>query len=86
MAGAIGFWPAVVYVVVKALLAIILWAGTSTGYLLSPLSVAERVVAFASAALLIVAMPWTDEAGFAASVLFLVWHVWRTRTQRAAVA
>ncbi|MFG1294285.1 TRAP transporter permease [Xanthobacter variabilis] len=85
MSSVIGFWPAVIYVVVKALLAIILWAGTATGYLLSPLNVMERVWAFAAAALLIAALPLSDEVGFAASIAFLAWHVWRTRA-RAATA
>ncbi|MDQ0506257.1 TRAP transporter permease [Xanthobacter agilis] len=84
MAGVIGFWPAVVYVFVKAVVAILLWAGTATGYLLSPLSVLERIAAFAAAALLILSLPWTDEAGFAATAAFIAWHVWRTRARQAA--
>ncbi|MFG1480258.1 TRAP transporter permease [Xanthobacter sp. V4C-4] len=86
MAAIIGFWPAVAYVFVKAVLAIILWAGTATGYLLSPLSVAERLVAFAAAALLILSMPWTDEVGWLTSAAFVAWHIWRTRAGRAATA
>ncbi|MDI4665832.1 TRAP transporter permease [Xanthobacter autotrophicus] len=79
MAGAIGFWPAVAYVVLKAVIAIILWAGTATGYLLGPLNVLERILAFMAAALLIMALPLTDEAGFAMAVGFLAWHYRCTR-------
>ena len=32
-----------------------------------------------SAALLVAAIPWTDRAGFVASALFIVWHLWRSR-------
>jgi TRAP transporter 4TM/12TM fusion protein len=84
MADIIGFWPAVLYVFVKAIVAIILWAGTATGYLLAPLNVAERFVAFAAAALLIVALPMTDEIGFAAAAAFLAWHFWKSRGRPAA--
>jgi TRAP transporter 4TM/12TM fusion protein len=70
---------AVVYIVAKALLAIGLWGGAAIGYLRGPLAWPERVVAFAAASLLVAAVPWTDEAGFVASGLFVVWHWYRTR-------
>lgn len=79
MAAVIGFWPAVAYVTVKAVLAIILWAGTATGYLLGPISLVERLIAFGAAATLIAALPLTDEIGFAAAIAFLAWHYWRTK-------
>ena len=85
MADAIGFWPAVLYVVVKALIAIVLWAATATGYLFGRLSVIERVVAFVAAATLILAMPMTDEIGFALAGAFIAWHFWQSRRQKAAV-
>jgi len=72
---------AVVYVIVKAVLAIGLWGGAAIGFLRGPLNWAERVVAFAAAALLVAAVPSTDELGFAASVLFIAWHLLRTRKQ-----
>jgi TRAP transporter 4TM/12TM fusion protein len=85
MADIIGFWPAVAYVFVKAIVAIILWAATATGYLLAPLGIVERIIAFAAAALLILALPMTDEIGFAASAAFIGWHYWKNRS-RPAVA
>ncbi|MGX1306500.1 TRAP transporter 4TM/12TM fusion protein [Amorphus suaedae] len=84
MAAAIGFWPAVLFVVVKALIAIILWAATATGYLFGRLNVIERLVAFAAAATLILAMPLTDEIGFALAAAFVGWHYWKTRQAKAA--
>jgi TRAP transporter 4TM/12TM fusion protein len=71
---------AVLYVVVKTILAIGLWGGVAVGYFLrARLNWAERVVGFASAALLVAAIPWTDQAGFVASGLFIAWHLWRSR-------
>ena len=77
---------AVAYVVGKALLAIALWGGAAIGYLLGPLNALERVAAFAAAALLVAAVPLTDELGFAACALFLAWHWLRTRRARQRAA
>jgi TRAP transporter 4TM/12TM fusion protein len=78
-AGAPVDWLAVVYVVGKTVLAIGLWGAAAIGYLRGRINGLERVVAFAAAALLVAAAPWTDDAGFAASAAFIAWHVWRTR-------
>ncbi|WP_341677345.1 TRAP transporter permease [Niveibacterium sp. SC-1] len=75
---------AVAYVVIKCVLAIMLWAGTVIGYLLAPLDPYERVWTLVSAILLAAALPLTDEAGFAMTALFAVWHF--TRRHRAAAA
>ncbi len=77
---------AVFYVVAKALVAIALWGGAAIGYLRGPLTPIERVVAFASASLLVAAVPLTDEFGFAASALFYAWHVFRTRRHDSAAS
>ena len=82
-AGASLSFVAVLYVVFKALVAIGLWGGAAVGYLRAPLNWPERIVAFAAAALLVAAVPWTDQAGFVASAAFLAWHVWRSRGARA---
>ncbi|MCZ2105673.1 MAG: TRAP transporter permease [Burkholderiales bacterium] len=78
-----GTWVATAYVVVKAVIAIGLWGATSIGYLFAPLHWAERAWAFAAACLLVVAAPWTDEIGFIAAALFVLWHLWRTRRPAA---
>jgi TRAP-type uncharacterized transport system fused permease subunit len=83
--GAAGIdWLAVVYVVGKTVLAIGLWGAAAIGYLRGSLNVLERAFAFAAAAFLVAAAPWTDNVGFVASALFLAWHVLRTRDSRSA--
>jgi TRAP-type uncharacterized transport system fused permease subunit len=77
---------AVIYVVVKALVAVGLWGGAAIGFLLGPLNVLERIVAFAAAALLVAALPVTDELGFAACGAFVLWHWLRVRRARVRAA
>jgi TRAP-type uncharacterized transport system fused permease subunit len=79
----LAFTLTVAYVVGKCLLAIALWGGMVIGYLFTPLQVWERVWAFAAAATLIVALPVTDEIGFALSGAFILWHLSRGRARRA---
>jgi len=67
------------YVVFKAVVAIVLWGAASIGYLRGPLHWPERILATIAAFLLVVAVPWTDEAGFALGVAFVAWHGYRTR-------
>ncbi len=78
-----GTWLDTLYVVFKALVAIGLWGGAAVGYLFGPLNWPERIVATASAGLLVAAVPLTDEVGFALSVVFLAWHWYRNRSVRA---
>ncbi|TEA78595.1 TRAP transporter permease [Allopusillimonas ginsengisoli] len=70
----------VVYVVLKALLAVGLWAAGVTGFLIGPMSWFGRLLAVAAAALLITAAPLTDEVGFVICAMVIAWHVWRTRS------
>jgi TRAP transporter 4TM/12TM fusion protein len=73
------------YMVVKAALAIGLWGAASIGYLWSPLGWPARLAAAGAAAMLVAALPVTDELGFAAAALFLGWQVVaRRRAARAA--
>ncbi|WP_051341275.1 TRAP transporter permease [Azospirillum halopraeferens] len=74
---------AVVYIAAKAAIGIMLWGGASVGYFLTRLSWPERAFATAAAALLVVAMPITDEIGLGMAAAFTGWQWWRTR--RAAV-
>jgi len=85
LAAEMGYWPAVVYMIGKALLSIFMWGAASIGYLRGPLQWWERLWAFAAAALMIAALPLSDEIGIAGCVLFIAWHWWRTR-QTAAPA
>lgn len=72
---AMGYPVAVVYVVIKAVLAIALWGLAVVGYLQFPLRWYERLIAFAGGVSLIMALPGTDEAGFALAVALgvLIW-------------
>lgn len=76
---------ATAYVAIKALFAIGLWGVASIGYLRAPLTWWERLPAFAAGACLILALPVTDELGFALGVLVLGMHLWRTRHAAQAV-
>jgi TRAP transporter 4TM/12TM fusion protein len=77
-----GTWFDVSYITVKTLLAIGLWGVAATGYWLSPVNWFERSFAFVAAALLVAAVPLTDEIGFAASAVFIAWHMLRSRGAR----
>ncbi|ESR22405.1 TRAP transporter permease [Lutibaculum baratangense] len=82
LADAIGFWPAVAYNIGKALLAIGLWGAASIGFFGVRLRWWERIWAFLAASTLIVALPVTDEIGFAACIAFIGWVWWRIRRTR----
>ncbi|MHB0921942.1 MAG: TRAP transporter large permease subunit, partial [Thiomonas delicata] len=79
-------WTGAIYVTGKAVLAIVLWGAVAVGHLRAPLGLLERLAAFAAAALLVAALPLTDELGFAAAALLLLAHGWRTRRQAGAIA
>ncbi len=79
LAETIGFWPAVAYNVGKAILAIALWGAASIGFFTIKLSWWERLWAFIGAAMMIAALPITDELGIAVSVGFLAWTWWKGR-------
>ena len=83
LAQAVGYWPAVVYIVFKTVLAIGLWGVAVIGWLGRPLALWERLLAMAAAFTLIAALPLTDEVGFALSALF-VGQLWLRRRQAAA--
>lgn len=70
---------AVAWVTFKALVAVGLWGMAAIGYLWGPLKAWERVWALLAAALLVVALPITDELGLAAAAALLLWHRWRQR-------
>jgi TRAP transporter 4TM/12TM fusion protein len=74
-----GYPVAVAYIVFKACIAIALWGGAAIGFLLRPLKLWERLIATAAAFSLVLALPLTDELGFALAVLFVAQHVWRAR-------
>ena len=78
-----GDWMDTLWIVFKALVAIGMWGAGAIGYLFGRLNVVERIVAVVSASFLVVALPLTDEIGLGAVAVFVAWHYWRTRQQRA---
>jgi len=81
-----GNWTAVavVYVLFKAVLAVSLWAVTTIGYLWQPVGLLGRAFAFVAAAMLVVAVPFTDEVGFAMAIVFVLWQWFRNRPHAVA--
>ena len=80
------YWIAVAYICVKATFAVALWGVTAVGYLFAPVKPWERAWTFAAAALLAVAIPITDEIGFALGIAFIGYHWWTTRQPASAKA
>ncbi|NLF53145.1 MAG: TRAP transporter permease [Thauera phenolivorans] len=74
---------ATIYVVFKALLAVMLWGMAVVGHFRSPMNPLERALCFVAATTLVVALPVTDEVGFALAALVLGWHIWRSRSAQA---
>ena len=78
MAEAIGFIPAVVFVVAKAVLAIGLWGAAVIGWMGRKLVLWQRALAIAAAAALVAALPFTDLLGAALLAAF-VGSLWMTQ-------
>jgi TRAP transporter 4TM/12TM fusion protein len=76
-----GNWTylAVAYVVLKCLLAIMLWGGVVVGHLVIDLTKAQRIGCGLSAAMLVSALPLTDEIGFAMTLGMLAWGLLQKR-------
>ena len=81
-----GHWYNTVYMVFKALVAIGLWGGAAIGFLRAPLNWAERIASAAAALLLVVAIPLTDEIGFALGALVVAYQFFKARRPAAAAA
>jgi TRAP-type uncharacterized transport system fused permease subunit len=84
IAEALGYPVEVAYVVLKAALAIALWGAAFVGFLVGRMMPWERALAFVAGGSLVLALPWTDEAGFALALLAVGVHVWRVRRARKA--
>jgi len=80
-----GDWLDTTWIVFKALVAIAMWGAGAIGFLITPLNLAERVMAILAASLLVAAVPLTDELGLGLIALFIGWHVWRSRSNTTAV-
>ena len=79
VAAAYGYPVEVAYILLKACLGIVLWGAAAVGFLFARMAVWERLLALAAGLSLVLAMPVTDEAGFALTALFIGLHWWRSR-------
>jgi TRAP transporter 4TM/12TM fusion protein len=84
MAAAWGYPVEVAYVFFKACFGIALWGMAVVGFLFRPLSIIERVLAFVAGFSVVLALPWTDEIGFALGGLLIAFHWWRSRNSGMA--
>jgi TRAP transporter 4TM/12TM fusion protein len=84
LAQTIGYPTAVAYIVFKALLAIGAWGAASIGALRHDMTWLERGLAAAGAVALVMALPATDEIGFALVAAFVLLHIFRTRRVAAS--
>jgi TRAP transporter 4TM/12TM fusion protein len=75
----IAYGFAAAYIILKVVLAIVLWGTAFIGFFTGHMKSWERMLAFAAAALLVVALPLTDEIGIALALLVLGGHYWRER-------
>ncbi|ADZ69517.1 TRAP transporter permease [Polymorphum gilvum] len=83
LAGAIGYVPAVIYIVFKVAVAIGLWGTAVIGWLGVPLPLWMRALAMAAAFTLVAALPVTDEIGLALAAVFAL-LAWRANRRAAA--
>ncbi|MER9653498.1 TRAP transporter fused permease subunit [Mesorhizobium sp. M0152] len=84
IAAQFGYPVEVAYIVVKACMGIVLWGAAAVGFLVRRMAWWERLVAFVGGALLVMAVPLTDEAGWTLSLVWIGWHCWRARQASAA--
>ncbi len=74
-----GTWLDTAYIVSKAVLSIMLWGAAAIGFMWRPLAMWERAIAMMAAFLLVIAVPLTDEIGFALSAIFFGWCWWKAK-------
>ncbi|MFN4277099.1 MAG: TRAP transporter permease [Ferrovibrio sp.] len=79
-----GEWYDTAYVLVKAVIAVALWGGAASAWLIGPMNWPERIWATVAAFMFVVALPVTDEVAAALTVGFLAFHWWKTRRSKAA--
>lgn len=75
MAAAVGYWPAVAYITIKAIIALGLWGVAVIGWLGLRLALWQRGLAMVAAFSLVAALPLTDEIGLGLFVVFggMIW-------------
>ncbi len=78
MQATLGFYGAVVYATIKALVAIGLFGMVAIGFLFTRMTVIERIVSFVAALLLLGEFTYSDELGFAIAIATVIWQ-WRKK-------
>jgi len=86
LTGYIGYWGEVIYLFLKACFSIALWGVAVVGYLRSNALWWERLGSLIAGALLVLALPLTDEAGWILGLVVIAIHWWRTRHVTALAA
>lgn len=81
-----GYPIEVIYLFAKACFGIALWGSAVVGFLITRMAAWERLLALAAGASLVVALPWTDELGWALGIIFVAQHWWRGRNAPGAPA
>ncbi len=85
MEAKLGFYGAVIYATIKALIAIGLFGMVAIGFLFTRMSLLERIVAFIAALFLLGEFSYSDEMGLALGILSVLWQ-WRKRPAPVAAA
>jgi len=73
----------VAYICIKAVIAILFLGIAAVGYMNARLNIFERIICMAIAILLIVAIPLTDELGFALMFLFIIYRWFKFRNNNS---
>jgi TRAP transporter 4TM/12TM fusion protein len=81
-----GYPVEVAYIVAKACFGIALWGVAVVGFLFARLAIWERLLAFTAGLLVVLALPWTDEIGWALGAFVVAQHWWRARRPASGVA
>jgi TRAP-type uncharacterized transport system fused permease subunit len=74
------------YICIKAVVAILFLGIAAVGYMNARLNIFERIICMAVAILLIVAIPLTDELGFALMFLFIIYRWFKFRNNNSISA
>jgi TRAP-type uncharacterized transport system fused permease subunit len=85
MEAELGFYGAVAFATLKAMVAIGLFGALAIGFLFTKLTWLERLVAFIAAMCLLGDFRLSDTAGFALTVAIVLWQ-WRQRPRVAVAA
>jgi TRAP-type uncharacterized transport system fused permease subunit len=81
----LGFYGAVAYATVKALVAIGLFGVVAIGFLFTRITIIERFITFLAALCLLGEFQYSDWVGFALTAVIVFWD-WRRRPQTSVVA